>query len=578
VGRVELEVERPHLVRPAGAEPRLLGRRSPEPVALGTRRLMTLRQPNLKRDEPRREQSVTTTIARAVTRHSRLTSAGFRRCARRRLLSRAIAAAAAAAFLCTMPASAARDGLAGPTRPGKLKIRSISATVIHVSWGASHSNVRVTGYRIYVNGVLRASVRSRSFRVRRLRCGRKYVLAVRAYDSAGRGSPSRFRTVRTLRCSPGRTAPQRCTKTTRAGTGLVSAIQNASAGSTICLASGTYTGFTLTSVSKSSDVTIKPASGASVTISGGVNFNKSSHLRFTGVGGTMTIHGNKIDNSSGCSSHLSFDHITYTSGVIVLTRYACSHHLHLLWDHDRFDNLGSATWEGRFNVESYDVGPLIPNGVTISNSHFGGSGPSRNNCSDGIEPDAYGTVIGPGNEFTNLKQGSCIAHVDPIQIYGGSHTIVTGNYFHDNGDGSGGMMAGAYADYTTVSNNVFVCSCRYPWSIHAGSERHSVIKHNTFAGGGEVRFEVVNGVSPSGDLVRDNVFTRGGGISTDGSNYGTNHHNLNAGRPGMGNMTGTPIFVGGKKPTSYAGYHLAPRSRGKGAASDGGDMGIRPRR
>ena len=43
LGRVDLEVERPHPVRPAGAEPRRLGRRAPEPVALATRRLMTLR-------------------------------------------------------------------------------------------------------------------------------------------------------------------------------------------------------------------------------------------------------------------------------------------------------------------------------------------------------------------------------------------------------------------------------------------------------------------------------------------------------------------------------------------------------
>ena len=72
----------------------------------------------------------------------------------RRLLLRAVAAAAAGAFLCTMPALAARGGLAGPTRPGSLKVRSVSATMIHVSWAPSHSNVRVTGYRIYVNGAL----------------------------------------------------------------------------------------------------------------------------------------------------------------------------------------------------------------------------------------------------------------------------------------------------------------------------------------------------------------------------------------------------------------------------------------
>ena len=73
--------------------------------------------------------------------------------------------------------------------------------------------------------------------------------------------------------------------------------------------------------------------------------------------------------------------------------------------------------------------------------------------------------------------------------------------------------------------------------------------------------------------------TAGGGISLDSgaSGYGTNDHNLNPGQPGTANITGTPVFVGGKKPTSYAGYRLAAGSRGKGTASRGGDMGIRGR-
>ena len=191
---------------------------------------------------------------------------------------------------------------------------------------------------------------------------------------------------------------------------------------------------------------------------------------------------------------------------------------------------------------------------------------------------AYGVRIGPGNEFTNMPQGSCAAHVDPIQIYGGSHTIITGNYFHNNGDGSGGLMLGTYADYTTVSNNVFVCTCIYPYSIFAGSIDKSVIQHNTFAGGGWVRWEIFNGQSPSGNLVRNNIFTGGGGISTSTSGWGTNDHNLNSDEPGVGNLKGRPVFVGGKKPKSYQGYRLARGSRGKGAASDGGDMGIRASR
>jgi hypothetical protein len=41
------------------------------------------------------------------------------------------------------------------------------------------------------------------------------------------------------------------------------------------------------------------------------------------------------------------------------------------------------------------------------------------------------------------------------------------------------------------------------------------------------------------------------------------------------NFLGTPQFVGGANPTTYAGFKLAPGSPGKGAASDGLDVGIR---
>ena len=41
------------------------------------------------------------------------------------------------------------------------------------------------------------------------------------------------------------------------------------------------------------------------------------------------------------------------------------------------------------------------------------------------------------------------------------------------------------------------------------------------------------------------------------------------------NFGGTPQFVGGAHPTSYAGFKLAPGSPGKGRASDGLDLGIR---
>jgi hypothetical protein len=320
-------------------------------------------------------------------------------------------------------------------------------------------------------------------------------------------------------------------------------------------------------------VIVRPIAGATATM-GDVTLASVAHLRLSGIGGTLKSGSTHI---SGASHHDTLDHIVYTACVRFDGTRSSSH---MLMNHDRLDNLGVGLagcdmGEGRLQVEDGDVAGMRTGWLVISNSHFGGEG---SDCSDGVQLGGDGVKVGPGNEFTGIYQRNCTTHADPIQVYGGQHSIITGNWFHDNGDGSGGLMAGFYSDYISVTNNVFVCDCIYPYSFYAGADRHILVQHNTFAGGGELHFEATNGVVPCCNSVKDNVFTSGGGITTDGSNYGTNSHNLNAGKPGTGNLTGKPIFVGGKKPTSYAGYRLAPRSRGKGAASDGGDMGIRPRR
>jgi hypothetical protein len=277
------------------------------------------------------------------------------------------------------------------------------------------------------------------------------------------------------------------------------------------------------------------------------------------------------------SANITFSHNTFTGMSLVQTQRA---HANILFDSNRLDgnNAGPKSYEGRLTIRGYEN--TRPVGVTITNNHFGGGG-----CSDGIQVigDAYGVRIGPGNEFTGLGQGNCVsingAHLDPIQWYGARHVVVRGNYFHDNGDGSGGIESFDGVDYGTGTNNVFVCTCIYPYSVVAHGGDNWTVIHNTFAGGGDLSFANANdGETPSGNLARDNVFTGRGGISAPGSTWGTNDHNLNAGKPGRGDLTGRVIFVGGARPKTYAGYRLAARSRGKGAASYGTDMGIRSSR
>ena len=230
---------------------------------------------------------------------------------------------------------------------------------------------------------------------------------------------------------------------------------------------------------------------------------------------------------------------------------------------------GPNDYEGRLTIRGYDN--TQPVGIRpITNNHFGGGG-----CSDGIQVvgDAYGVRIGPGNEFTGMAQGSCGAHVDPIQFYGGTATVDNRQLLprqrrrlgrHDGPDGDDGY---------TVTNNVFAETGAYPYAIAGGGCANCVYTHNVFINAGAV-IGVGNGGSVSTDgIARDNVF-RNTRLFIDCPTC-TATHNLNAGVRGTGNIKGRASFVGGAKPKTYAGYRLAAGSRGKGAASDGTDMGIR---
>ena len=63
-----------------------------------------------------------------------------------------------------------------------------------------HGAAAVAGFRVYVDGALRASLRATSYRVGGLRCNTSYVFAVGSYDARGRNSQRRSRRVRTTLC------------------------------------------------------------------------------------------------------------------------------------------------------------------------------------------------------------------------------------------------------------------------------------------------------------------------------------------------------------------------------------------
>ena len=186
-------------------------------------------------------------------------------------------------------------------------------------------------------------------------------------------------------------------------------------------------------------------------------------------------------------------------------------------------------------------------------------------------------TIGPGNEFTGIYQHGCEAHADPIQFYtpqgGSSNNIVTGNWFHDNGDGSGGCMCWDGGDNNVFTNNVFA-STAYAWSIVSGSgENNWLIAHNVFY----KSVTMDNGHSSyngTGNVVRDNVWIPGEDVTDAGSGVSYDH-NFNSGKSGTGNINGTPVFVASPA-AGYYHHELAPSLPGYHAASDGKSMGIAP--
>lgn len=362
--------------------------------------------------------------------------------------------------------------------------------------------------------------------------------------------------------------PSGCSSTISAG--LQAAITAAPAGSTICLQAGSYGALTLTDVVKSSDVTIEPVAGVTASVTS-MTITRSSHLVFDGTGGTLNLGGLDSDPSDSITAaqamhDLTFRKVAWTGPVGVRLRGSGQQ---IVFDGDSFDNLGmTGIGEGRLTLKGY-AGQT--SGVVVKNSHFSGG------CSDGVfVVGTDGAQVGPGNEFTGLVQTGCGPHVDPVQLLGTARTVITGNWFHNNGDGSGGIMAPDGGDHEQITYNVLVAD-QYPFVQQIGSHTGDLIAHNTYVGG-SIEF-AGHKTSPAGPLstgqvVRNNVIsdfrTPDPGTVEDHNLCPATELNCKA----SSDVKGAPVFVGGATPTSYVGYRLATGSPGKGSASDGTDIGI----
>lgn len=354
-----------------------------------------------------------------------------------------------------------------------------------------------------------------------------------------------------------------CDQTLSSGASIANAVSSAASGSTICLNAGSYPAFNA-SINKTSMTTVTATPGLSqsqVTIAS-VSVGSSQNLAFVG----MTIGGANVSQSGASSLHIQFKNNAFTGPLNIFTPTNVNQDT--LIDGNTFANIGQGATEGRLGVRGYNNN--TKNGVVISNNVFSGSGPS-----DGVQiiGDAYGTVIGPGNEFKGIKQSGCgTVHCDPIQFYGAINSTITGNYFHNN---STGLMLNGGDGPATITNNVFVTDGEYPDQIVRAGTSGDVLTHNTFANGANMRFGDSLGTVTNA-LIRDNIITGSLNLQYGQtlSALGTVDHNLISGSAiGSGGIQGLPTYTGGSQPTTWTGYALTSSSKGYKVASDGSDMG-----
>ena len=109
-----------------------------------------------------------------------------------------------------------------------------------------------------------------------------------------------------------------------------------------------------------------------------------------------------------------------------------------------------------------------------------------------------------------------------------------------------------------------------------GDRPGSSVRNNTIVGTGSRLIDCSSkaGFEPSLTTIRDNIAEDILLIGTTNCTPSANDHNMLSGASGQ-NCAGTPKFVGGAHPITYAGFRLAPGSPGTGRASDGRDVGIR---
>jgi chitodextrinase len=368
-----------------------------------------------------------------------------------------------------------------------------------------------------------------------------------------------------------------CTQTLSTGANIASAVSSAAADSTICLNSGNYSAVNFTDIARTSMVTVKSVSGVSAQMS--PVFSNSDYIRLE----SMTLSNAAI---SRCSTNIQLVNNTWvqdTGGISVNDNaQGCdSSNKNILIDGNTMIMTRATGGEGKITITSV-------NGVTIKNNLIqgepGAALPSGSKTGgDGIQMagSVNNIIIGPGNILRDLLQAPCGSdplndpHCDSIQIVDSApnaNIVVSGNWF-DNVE-----VTLQHHDWGTSAlkfNNNLITNSRHNWSYNAPTSG-AVIEHNTFYTQGDANWGKYGGVDSANLSFKNNILVNSASPYWCGAASCTANNNLGttAGQAiGTNSIIGTPTFVGGTVPTTWAGWQLAVGSLGKGTASDGLDRG-----
>jgi hypothetical protein len=322
------------------------------------------------------------------------------------------------------------------------------------------------------------------------------------------------------------------------------------AGQTVCLATGNYGTFAGTNKA----VTIKAAQGAAPTMKVSLGSGDSGFTLdgIQGMGGTVTAGARDITiRNSAFTSWLDFQSGPTPNFVL---------------DHDTFININSPQGTPNARVGLH-YGGSTASGVTLKNSLLQGGD------SDGVHTGVGLNVL--NNEFANIcPTASSYNHTDAMQYEGSVGGVVRGNYFHDN---CNGQMLTSYDGGTQgvlIEDNVL--DTLRPAALEFYSDNGSIIRHNTLVWHPPSECAYSQNCGQI-DLNRKSADPAGTGTQVyDNVTYGVGTNNGSTAARIDHNVSGSQVtYAGGASPTTYQGFHLAPGSVGKGAASDGADVGIR---